>query len=374
MRALAAARVLLVALLVAAPGAAQAGDAAEGERPTSFAVVPGPLYNPSLGLGLMVIPMVMFHPDPDDAVSPPSVVMVNGLYAAKPPLADAGTRYSWMVGAGGKLYLDEDRWRVQLFTAYVDLFQQFYGVGGSTSGSSLFDYRMQGALLFVQPLRQVLLRELYLGPVLGYTAFRTTTDEPGNEAILDALGTGPAWTGQPILGVAAQYDTRDSQYYPSSGVNFNLRLSGSLKSSQEFLVLEPGWNQYFGVSGGNRVVIAYRIFAQLGFGDLPLGSYAYYGGRGTTLGYQTGEYLDKMMAGAEAEVRWLVWRRVGLEAGAGAGKVFPKLGEFGPEPWLPGAWGSATYRIMEKQDMRARVTLATSKSGGAFYFGIGQNF
>jgi hypothetical protein len=157
-------------------------------------------------------------------------------------------------------------------------------------------------------------------------------------------------------------------------VNFNLRLTGSLGSSQEYVVLEPGWNQYFALSRGNRVVLAYRVFAQLGFGDLPLGSYAYYGGRGTTLGYQTGEYLDKMMAGVEAEVRWLVSFRVGLEAGAGAGKVFPKVGEFGPQPWLPGVWGSATYRIMEKQDMRARITLATSKSGGAFYFAVGQNF
>ncbi len=37
-----------------------------------------------------------------------------------------------------------------------------------------------------------------------------------------------------------------------------------------------------------------------------------YGMRGTTLGYETGEYLDKMMTGAEAEIRWMAWARMTL--------------------------------------------------------------
>jgi hypothetical protein len=71
-----------------------------------------------------------------------------------------------------------------------------------------------------------------------------------------------------------------------------------------------------------------------------------------------------MMAGAEGEIRWLAWRRVGLEWITCSSRP----------AWLPGVWGSGTYRIMEKQDIRARMTLAYGKSGLLFYFTVGQTF
>jgi hypothetical protein len=376
--------VVTIALLLPLAGAAQdeQEDVPPGEtatahdrsRETSFAVVPGPFYNPNQGLGVMVIPMLIFHPDKDDVVSPPSIAALMSLYAVLPPLDDASTRYSWALGLVSRLYLDEDRWRVQPVVAYFDLFREFRGIGGNASSTPEFDYRQYGAIAFVQVTREVLWKKFYAGLLVGYTAFRTSTHDPANQAILDGLGTGAEWSGQPNLGAAAQYDTKDDQYYPTSGVDFNLRLNGSLKSSQQYLVLVPSVNQYSSLVGKDRVVLAYRIFGQFGFGDLPLASYAYYGSRGTTLGYATGDYVDKMMAGGEVEARWLVWRRIGLEGGVGLGKVFPSFDGFGPQPWLPGAWGSITYKVMENQNMRARLTGAVSKSGGALYFAAGQNF
>ena len=56
------------------------------------------------------------------------------------------------------------------------------------------------------------------------------------------------------------------------------------------------------------------------------------------------------------------------------GKVFPSFDLFGPQPWLPGAWASFTYKIMEQHDMRARLAVAAGKTGGALYFAIGQGF
>jgi hypothetical protein len=381
-----AARSAMTALLLASPamarasvpqvgapaGAEAAGEAKPGE-PT-FAVVPGPFYNPNQGLGLMVIPLMLFHPSRDDTLSPPSIAALVGLYAVLPPLSDAGTRYSYALGAATRLYLDEDRWRLQGVLAYFDLFRQFRGIGGSTSSSPEFDYRQFGAVAFVQAAREVLLKHLYAGLLLGYVAFRTSTQEPANEAILESLGTGSEWSGQVNVGVVAQYDTKDNQYYPSSGLDFNLRLNGSPFSDQQYLVLVPSLNQYFALADGKRLVLAYRLFAQLGFGDLPLASYANYGSRGTTLGYATGDYVDKMMAGAEVELRWLFWWRLGAEGGVGLGKVFPSFDEFGPQPWLPGAWASLTYQVIEHQDLRARLTGAVSKAGGALYFAVGQNF
>jgi hypothetical protein len=84
--------------------------------------------------------------------------------------------------------------------------------------------------------------------------------------------------------------------------------------------------------------------------------------------------MDKMMTGAEVEIRWMAWERVGFEGGTGIGHVYSDFSEFFNEPWLPGVWGGATYKVMNEQDIRARMTLAYGKSGLLFYFAVGQNF
>lgn len=106
------------------------GTPAEKPRETSFAVVPGPFYNPNLGAGVNVIPMLMFHPNKSDAVSPPSIALLNLLYAIKPPFDEAKSRQSFVMTAATRLFLDEDRWRVVGIAGYINLFQEFSGVGG----------------------------------------------------------------------------------------------------------------------------------------------------------------------------------------------------------------------------------------------------
>ena len=106
------------------------------ERGANFAVVPGPFYNPSLGVGLNVMPVMMFHPDAKDAVSPPSLALMTILYAAKPPFEDAGSRQSLFLNAATRLFLDEDRWRVVVMGAYINLYQQFFGLGGDVSSDA----------------------------------------------------------------------------------------------------------------------------------------------------------------------------------------------------------------------------------------------
>ena len=351
------------------------GDAPPaGPSGPNFAVVPGPFFNPNQGLGVMVIPMLMFRASATDDVSPPSLATLAGMYSVLPPLGDAGTRYSWGLVAATRLFLDEDRWRIVLAAGYFDLYREFHGIGGNPTANALFDFRQAGAIAFAQVLREVGVRHLYAGVILGYTAFRAKASDPVGQAVLDSLGAGNEWSGQLNLGIAAQYDTRNDQYFASSGLDFGFRMNGSLKNDQQYLVVVPTFAQYFPLGEGRRVVIAYMVLGQFGFGALPLASYANYGSRGTIPGYPAGEFMDKMMLGAQAEVRWLFWWRLGLEGGLGAGKVFPTFGEFWSQPWLPSGWGSLTYKVMEDQEIRVRLTVAVGKSGALLYFALGQNF
>ncbi len=99
----AVAMALLVAPAIAST--AQEHPSTQESRDASFGVVPGPFFNPNLGLGLTVYPLLTFHMSKEDTVSPPSVVTLPLMYAIRPPLSDAGTRYSYALGAAAKLYL-----------------------------------------------------------------------------------------------------------------------------------------------------------------------------------------------------------------------------------------------------------------------------
>lgn len=359
---------------VGASPAPEGQPAAKDSRDISFGVVPGPFYNPNLGLGLTVYPLLTFHMSKDDAVSPPSVATMPLLYSVLPPLDEAGTRYSFALGGAAKIYFDEDRWRLQGLVGYASLYRRFAGIGGDTSGMPEFAYREMVGIVLVQVMRQLGWRPLYGGLILGYVAFRDETSDPENQAILDMLGTKATWTGQFNWGITLEIDTRDNQYYPSSGLDCFVRTYASLASNTQYLVLQPNLSQFFSLHGGNRLVLAYQLFMQFGFGDVPLTYYANYGSRGTTLGYSQGEYADKMMAGLDVELRWLFWWRLGLQAGAGIGKVFPSFDGFGPQPWLPSGWVGLLYKVMDDSDIRVNLTAAVGNSGGALYFGIGQTF
>ena len=78
--------------------------------------------------------------------SPPSLAALVGMYAVQPPLDEASARYSYALGAATRLYLDEDRWRLQGALAYFNLFREFHGIGGDPTSSPLFDYRQYGAI------------------------------------------------------------------------------------------------------------------------------------------------------------------------------------------------------------------------------------
>jgi hypothetical protein len=366
-----------MALLVAPGGASSTEDkepSGGDSRDVSFGVVPGPFYNPNLGLGLTVYPLLSFHFSKDDAVSPPSTATLPVMYSILPPLNEAGTRYSWAVGGAAKLYLDEDRWRLQGLLGYADLYRRFAGIGGDTTGMPVFAYREMVGIALVQVMRQLGWRPLYGGLILGYVAFRDETNDPSNQAILDMLGTKATWTGQFNWGVTVEIDTRDNQYYPSTGLDTFVRTYAHLSSGSQYAVVQPNLTQFFSLYHGNRLVLAYQLFMQFGFGDVPLTYYANYGSRGTTLGYSQGDYADKMMAGLDVELRWLFWWRLGMLAGAGIGKVFPSFDGFGPQPWLPSGWLGLTYKVMEDSDIRVNLTAAIGNSGGALYFGLGETF
>lgn len=330
------------------------------------AVVPGPLYSPSLGWGLMVIPMTTFKVDPADPVSPASSLSAFLL----------GTENgSFVAGIGPKLYLREDTWRVSGSAGYGNVKEKFYGIG-ATDPDEYVDMTSEMLAAKADALYRTW-PNLFVGPSVQYRQVRFRGDDAAADQELEAAGLNHDYEHNIAPGIAAQYDTRDDQVAPGRGVfiDANLRHSSeALGSSSTYERLGAAFCQYQTLWNDPRHVLAWQVAVETGFGDVPFDEYPDAGGQKALRGYVKGAFTDKNLATAQAEYRWNAWKKVGLVAFGGTGKVFPAWDEFGDMQWLPAGGVGVRYLVIPERRMNARLDFAWGELGPNFYFSVGEAF
>jgi hypothetical protein len=376
LRALAA----LVALLAASGARAQARGAAAveaaGEKKLeereaeghnlAFTAVPGPLYNPSLGWGLMVIGMAMYDVDPADKVSPGSTSGAFGMFTENG---------SWAAGLMQKLYLSQDTWRISGGGGYANVNQRFYGIGGDATGDFV-DMTMEAVFAVAEALRQVVPNG-YAGLSLSYRQSRFLGKDAFADSVIGAAGLNQTWEHALLPGLRFDYDTRDVQTSPRSGGLGKLTARGASEkwgSTSTYARVSASYSRFHALDAAGRHVLAWNVLAEGGFGDVPFDEYPDIGGNKALRGYIRGQFTDKNMASAQLEWRWSAWRALGLAVFGGAGKVFPAWDQLGSEPWLPSAGVGLRYMVIADRRMNARLDFAWGKEGGTFYFGVGEAF
>ncbi len=377
----AAARIVTLAALAAvlaraAPALAQPGPTPEGSAAPeegapkeeshnfAFVVVPGPVYNPSLGWGLMLIPMAMYDVDPSDKVSPGSTTAGFGM---------ATTNGSWVVGAFQKLYLAKDTWRLTAGLGTASINQRFYGIGADTSGAFV-DMTMEARFGLLEGLYRVM-PSGYAGLQLTYRQSRFRGKDATADQVLAASGLNREWDRNLLPGLRFDYDTRDVQTAPRSGLlgKFTLRgASEALGSTHSYSRVDGSCSQYHAFD--ERNVLAWTVAVDAGFGDVPFDEYPDLGSNKALRGYVVGQFTDKNMVVAQAEWRWGYWRRVGFAAFGGVGKVFPAWDGFGEAEWLPSGGVGLRYVLIRDRRMNARFDVAWGKEGANCYFSVGEAF
>ena len=332
----------------------------------SFAVVPGPIYNPSLGWGLLVIPMAMYNVDPADTVSPGSTTIGFGMTT---------TNGSWAAGAGQKLYLAQDTWRLKGGAGYANVNQRFYGLGGEATGKFV-NMTMQAVLATAEALRRVM-PDGFAGLQLAYRQSRFLGKDAVADAALDAAGINRAWVRNLVPGLRFDYDSRDYQNAPRSGLLGEFTIKGAseaLGSTNTYARVSTLYSQFLTLDAESRHVLAWSADVEGGFGDVPFDEFPDIGGNKALRGYIRGQFTDKNMLSTQVEWRWGYWKRLGTAAFAGVGKVFPAWTEFGSAAWLPSAGLGLRYQVIPARRMNARFDLAWGKEGPMFYFSVGEAF
>jgi len=353
--------------------AANPADAdTEKKKRGEFAATPIPVVNPTIGNGLGGIGMYAVHLDKNDTVSPPSVFGGGGF------ATDNG---SWMIGAGAKLHLRRDLFRILGGAATGRLNYDFFGIGNDDSddGSRPSIPLTQKVSGFLIEPKIRFLKGWYIGP--RYHLMKNTigldwdkigdpdTERPPDLPELDfQLQTA-------ALGFRVEWDTRDNQFYPRKGSLLDFKtdfFSPKLGADRAYQSIEIAYQGFIGFQEKN--VIAFRIAACGTSDEAPFYDICLLGLSKDLRGYQVGEYRDYRMLAGQVEYRRELFWRLGLTGFFGMGEVAPRFSDFNTKNLKPGGGFGVRFLLAKENHVNLRVDFAWGEDNSAIYIGLGEVF
>ena len=176
-----------------------------------------------------------------------------------------------------------------------------------------------------------------------------------------------------VLAPRVQFDTRDSEFYPTGGwlIDATVELAsenfGSDNSYEKYIV-EANHYRSAGLPG----VFGSRVAMQYVGGDSPFFLFPAYGAGVDLRGYQTGAYRDRFLFAAQVEYRHRFTPRIGAVGFVGIGTVAPDFAEWGKS--LPSAGGGLRYVLAKENNLSLRIDYAWGRDDSQFYVSIGESF
>ncbi|KPK61877.1 MAG: hypothetical protein AMS21_08725 [Gemmatimonas sp. SG8_38_2] len=341
-------------------------------RSRTFVAMPLVNNNPAMKTSFGGIGMVLFRPNRRDTIAPPSVIGGAGLYS---------TNGSYVFGGVGRFLLKEDRLRLLAFGGTARVNNDFaYDLDSTTIRLVYSELRS----FFGGEAQYRIAGRLYGG--VAYNGIWTTYQfERGTEeqndfsrALFEYLGIEDNYVSS--LGAALSYDTRDYQYYPTAGVNVEVRpklFATFLGGDDQYVDIDYDARYYHGFTPNHVLVL--RVSGGSAFGDVPFGGYQVYGGRSALRGYAMGKYRGKHLIAGQAEFRWTFYRRVGAVAFAGAGTVWGGESQSEEDVFarglLPSVGAGLRFTLSTDKRINARIDYAFGVNGNdGLYLGIMEAF
>ena len=337
----------------------------EGQR-GEFAIAPIPFLNPTIGYGLGGGAIYARRWNPEDAVSPPSTTMGGGFFTENG---------SWGVGAAQKWYLAQDRLRILVGGAKGKLNYSFYGVGADSGGDRpSIELTQEGGGFIVEGLIRFWGR-FFVGPRYTWVAVSTGLNTDSPDLPIELPPTPQLDTNVAALGAHIQRDTRDNQFYPSSGSVMDLRMDfygESVGSDFAYQKYGLSYNKY--VELKDHHILAMRVSSCASRGDAPFFGLCTLGSSADLRGYDGGEFRNTTMMAGQAEYRLELPRRFGLVGFAGLGEVAPTIDSFNFDDLLPSAGVGFRYTLAPDTKINFRVDYARGRDSRALYVSFAEAF
>jgi hypothetical protein len=342
-------------------------DNGKKKKKGEFAAAPIPMVNPTIGNGAGGGVLYARKLGGPEDTSPASAFGGGGF----------GTgNGSWALGAGTRLYLKDDRYRITAATGGGKFNYNYFGEGnnaGNAAKSIPLSQRSKGFL--IEPKMRVF-RDWYLGPRYHIIANDVSLNDPKLDPtqlpvpLPDDLHIRTA-----ALGLRLQRDSSDSPYYPRKGSIFDTLVDffgAGVGGQRNYQNVTIAYSKY--LSFGPKNVLAFRGSMCMVTDKAPFYDVCILGLAKDLRGYQVGQYRDLRMLVGQAEFRRELFWRVGAVAFAGAGAVAHDWGDFGNSDAQPGGGAGLRLLLAKKNHINLRIDYAWGHGSTATYVGIGEAF
>jgi outer membrane protein assembly factor BamA len=275
-----------------------------------------------------------------------------------------------------ELFLMEDKLKIWSKFNYSSYFDRYYGVGNQTTEIENDQYLQDNIQAQIKLQPKLFDERLNLG--INYEIRNmSVVDRKGNPFLEnDSTLVGRDGGLTSGLGLAVSWDTRDNNFFPSSGgyyeayaSNFFEFLGSDFNYSKKVVDLRHYWN-----------LISDQVLAVQGYllsegGTPPFYDLGLLGGSKLMRGTIMGRYRDKTYYVVQSEYRMpeLVWR-FGLILFAGFGDVAPSVGRITISTVKPTYGFGIRFRFDELEKVEIRMDVGFGKGSNGIYFDINQAF
>ena len=330
----------------------------QGKKERNLFVVPIPMSGPTFGTGLILGGAYFYPQTEQQKKSQPA------------SLTGAAVGYthnkSWFAGVLQQNYFAEDKWRFNAVAAYADFkLELIPPQEGSEEG--LLDWLVKGGV-FQTSISRRLGGHWYLGLTAHYLDIQQDLELNADlpDFNLDQKIRSPG------VGLKLEYDTRDMPSNAYRGQRFELK---AIAADQQH-VNEGSYQSYFARFRSyhqlhDSLVLAWELSGCKKDGRIPLFDTC----RLNLRGFPITDYLSKESILAQAEVRWRFYKRWGLVAFAGGGRVDDSFGNHGEGETIPSYGAGLRWMVLESQRINVRVDYARSNNGNsAWYLSVAEAF
>ncbi len=333
-----------------------------GDQKASFVAMPIPMSNPAIGSGLGVAALAIYQPKGSVR---PWTTGAGGLYT---------DTKSWGAAVFQKAYLGGDKYRLTAGAGTGVFNVDYFGIGsdaGSEGRSIELEQKASGAVVeFLVHVAQ----HAHLGLRYRYIKMDSTFN---TTSLLPQFELPPIQLESQVsqLGLSGEIDSRDSEYFPRSGLYANaqwLVSSDALGSDFDYPRLTGSVNGYHSVD--DKTVLAWRGSVCRSGDGAPFYDLCNYGQSNDLRGYTSGQYRDHAMFAVQAEVRRKIYGRFGAVAFAGVGEVAPEFSKFNTKDLLPAAGVGVRFEASTKYHVNMSVDYAVGDGTSALYFYVGEAF
>jgi hypothetical protein len=286
-------------------------------------------------------------------------------------------RKQLVIASEGFVYFPDETFIIHYGVSVTHFPDKFWGIGNETPASAEEHYTISQYDLYPQVFREVR-PNLFVG--IGYefqNVFYVDYDSAGGQSLFDKEDINGRY-GSKIsgTGIIVTWDTRNNAFSSNSGTYiqyFNNFYRDFLGSDYNFVIQSLDTRKYFKLRKSRS--LAFQFIMTYVTGDMPIRNYSIMGSDSYMRGYYQGRFQDRAMAAMQSEFRTPVYKRFGMIAFMGMGRVGPTVSQTLVFSRLKPSFGVGfRYAINQKAKLNLRFDVGFGNRSHGSYLNMSEAF